>query len=874
MTTNTTNESKEPPTTCHPDPANDFSFSSLDDLPIPAPQQKQLSDDSNNNDEDFQSFAASAKSLDGNTSVKKGKENQPLTNSTTSIENVQGSNDVVNNDANSITSTVQEDKDSSSISVNNTDLNSSPNKSSPPSIDPSEHDNAKESNKRYVTPQDFTLNKVIGMGAFGKVLQVKNKQTSQILAMKVISKRLLRRKTSYVENVHAEREILTKVNHPFIVTMHCSFQTREKLFIIMDFLAGGELFLRLGKQGIFLEKTAKFYIAEIVLALEHLHSKGILHRDLKPENILMCTDGHICLTDFGLAKDFQWDNDSTEEDGRAVTICGTQEYMAPEMVARKGYGKAADWWSLGCISYEMLSGKPPFESRKGAKDLFRKIMKERVKMPVGATASACKLLKGMLNRDAMARFGAAKSTMFQVGGVTQVKQLDFFLGIDWVKLEKKEIEPPESLEVDNEDDLRHFYDEFTNMTLPRSVTEMSKDDFVPRRCASDAFRGFSFVQDEFVLPERSEERKHQYWNNIDEDGESQSECASSKFGDEEDVPLAANNTPTMSTQEYAIISSLDPTPENAEVPNNKKKRKKKKKKKATKNAEATAENNTDKTSESNAQGTDSSAPKDDATKTIPTDDENKAKDIPDTTDTTPSDSATPSPIPKESTQPSKPAPQSTSAWETVGTSKNKSIPTKPQQASSPWTTVGDDKKTGVKPVSQPMKSTPTSTPKPQPTWETVGKKTDRATKWSNEPTTSTQQQPYSRGSASPMTSTVTTSYTRPAFKNTSTASSGGNYASTPGSSDWRSHKIRPATERTRANLHNSPSSKETGDTWPTLGDFPQPPKSSTTTNNSSTVSHAKPLQGSWGSKKIGTSTSTSAATSNKVAPPSKNAWGR
>ena len=168
---------------------------------------------------------------------------------------------------------------------------------------------------RYVTPQDFDLLKVIGMGAFGKVLQVKNKQSSQVMAMKVISKRLLKRKdgkgggggattTSYIENVQAERNILMRVHHPFVVKMHCSFQTKEKLFIIMDFAAGGELFLRLGREGIFLEKDASFYLSEIILGVDHLHSLGILHRDLKPENILLCNDGHICLTDFGLAKDF------------------------------------------------------------------------------------------------------------------------------------------------------------------------------------------------------------------------------------------------------------------------------------------------------------------------------------------------------------------------------------------------------------------------------------------------------------------------------------------------------------------------------------------------------------------------------------------
>ena len=242
--------------------------------------------------------------------------------------------------------------------------------------------------------------------------------------MKVISKRLLKKKgDSMIENILIERNILKKIrNHPFIVTCHCSFQVKEKLFIIMDFLAGGELFLRLGKEGIFLEEQAAFYLAEIILALEHLHSQGILHRDLKPENILLGSDGHICLTDFGLAKDFGELND----DERALTICGTQEYMAPEMIARQGYGPGADYWSLGCICYEMLKGQPPFESRQGRKVLFSKIMSEKVKMPPGSSAAACKLLKGLLNRNVLARLGTARTTMFEVGGVAGLKQQPFF----------------------------------------------------------------------------------------------------------------------------------------------------------------------------------------------------------------------------------------------------------------------------------------------------------------------------------------------------------------------------------------------------------------------------------------------------------------
>jgi p70 ribosomal S6 kinase len=383
--------------------------------------------------------------------------------------------------------------------------------------------------KRFASPKDFELLKVIGMGAFGKVLQVRNKRDQQVLAMKVISKRLINRGSGYVENIRAERDILTRVKHPFVVRMYCSFQTTEKLFIIMDYLAGGELFLRLGREGIFLEKTASFYLAEIILALKHLHSRGILHRDLKPENILLGSDGHICVTDFGLAKDFgEAGFQDDGNDSRSFTIAGTNEYLAPEMVARQGYGRAADYWSLGILAFEMLQGDPPFRSKLGAKDLFRKIMTERVKMPSTATPAACKLLKGLLNRNPHQRWGVAKSTMFEVGGVSGLQQAEFFKGYDWDKLEKKEVEPPDIFEVSAADDTRHFHGEFTTMAIPRSVLIMAIDEYKPRRVESDHFRGFSFIQEDFDLPDRDEAEVDMYWNSVQRDALSESDCASSK----------------------------------------------------------------------------------------------------------------------------------------------------------------------------------------------------------------------------------------------------------------------------------------------------------------------------------------------------------
>lgn len=218
--------------------------------------------------------------------------------------------------------------------------------------------------------------------------------------------------------------------------------------------------------------------------------------------------------------------------------------MAPEMIARQGYGRAADYWSLGCIAYEMLSGRPPFESRQGAKALFIKIMTEKIKMPSGSSAAACKLLKGLLNRNVQARLGAAKSTMFEVGGVAGLKKVDFFTAIDWDKLVCKQIEPPAVFSIDHDCDVQYFHDEFTQMPLPRSVIDMSTESFQPRRVESEAFRGFSFIHDDFVLPERGIDEEQSYWESIEEDGESVSECASSKMGDE--VELLQSPPPSTS----------------------------------------------------------------------------------------------------------------------------------------------------------------------------------------------------------------------------------------------------------------------------------------------------------------------------------------
>jgi tRNA A-37 threonylcarbamoyl transferase component Bud32 len=229
--------------------------------------------------------------------------------------------------------------------------------------------------KRRLGPHDFELMRVVGQGAFGKVFQVRKRDTQEIFAMKVMRKdRILER--SHGEYVRAERDALTAVVHPYIVTLRYSFQTSQKLYLVLDFINGGHLFFQLYRAGTFSEQLAKLYTAELVLAVAYLHSQGFVHRDLKPENVLLDSEGHVKITDFGLAKG----NLSDAEGQRTNSFIGTMEYMAPEIIAGKGHGKAVDWWSVGILLYEMLCGMPPFRS-KSRPSLQKLILSAKVKFP-------------------------------------------------------------------------------------------------------------------------------------------------------------------------------------------------------------------------------------------------------------------------------------------------------------------------------------------------------------------------------------------------------------------------------------------------------------------------------------------------------------
>ncbi|POM78147.1 AGC protein Kinase [Phytophthora palmivora] len=338
--------------------------------------------------------------------------------------------------------------------------------------------------KRPVGPQDFDLLCVIGQGAFGKVIQVRHQPTDEILAMKIVSNKYIVQHNS-VSYLQAERDIMTKINHPFLISLRYAFQTKSNVYLVMPFVAGGELFHHLHKEGLLLESSAKFYAAEMVLALEHLHSKGIIHRDLKPENVLLGADGHIRLTDFGLAKEMADEGDSTS------TMCGTNEYMPPEMIRRKAYNQAVDWWALGALIYEMVTGYPPFR-HKNRKKLHHKILNEKLPLPKWLGPDTHSILKQLLERNVDKRLGSGKSTMFQVKGVQAIKKHAFFKGIDWGLLEQKKVQPPILPNVMSNTDTTYFSEEFTTQDVGRR----SRIDSGAGGDSKKLFARFSWVADD------------------------------------------------------------------------------------------------------------------------------------------------------------------------------------------------------------------------------------------------------------------------------------------------------------------------------------------------------------------------------------------
>ncbi|XP_064190971.1 ribosomal protein S6 kinase beta-2-like [Anguilla rostrata] len=329
-----------------------------------------------------------------------------------------------------------------------------------------------------VGPECFELLTVLGKGGYGKVFQVRKvqgSQTGKIFAMKVLRKAKIICNAKDTAHTRAEREILETVRHPFIVDLLYAFQTGGKLYLILECLIGGELFMQLEKEGIFMEDTACFYLGEITLALGHLHSNGIIYRDLKPENIMLNHQGHIKLTDFGLCKESIHDGSVTH------TFCGTIEYMAPEILMRSGHNRAVDWWSLGALMYDMMTGSPPFtaENRKKTID---KILKCKLSLPPYLTPDARDMIKRLLKKNSAQRLGSSKADC------GDIQKHPFFRHINWDDLLNKRVEPPYKPSLQSDEDVSQFDSRFT-----RQTPVDSPDDTSLSHSADHAFAGFTYV---------------------------------------------------------------------------------------------------------------------------------------------------------------------------------------------------------------------------------------------------------------------------------------------------------------------------------------------------------------------------------------------
>jgi serine/threonine protein kinase SCH9 len=306
--------------------------------------------------------------------------------------------------------------------------------------------------KRHVGPEDFQILKLIGKGTFGQVFQVRKKDTKRIYAMKVLSKKVIVQKKE-VQHTLGERNILVRTatsDSPFIVGLKFSFQTPTDLYLVTDYMSGGELFWHLQREGRFMENRAKFYIAELILALQHLHEHDIVYRDLKPENILLDARGHIALCDFGLSKANLADNATTN------TFCGTTEYLAPEVLLDEhGYTKMVDFWSLGVLVFEMCCGWSPFYA-EDTQQMYKNIAFGKVRFPRDALSSEGRsFVKGLLNRNPKHRLGAQRDA-------EELKEHPFFSDIDWDALAKKNVAPPFKPILKSEEDVSNFDPEFTN----------------------------------------------------------------------------------------------------------------------------------------------------------------------------------------------------------------------------------------------------------------------------------------------------------------------------------------------------------------------------------------------------------------------------
>lgn len=347
-------------------------------------------------------------------------------------------------------------------------------------------DDLEPGSQRQYSLNDFELIRVIGRGSYAKVLMVELKKTKRIYAMKVIKKALVTDDED-IDWVQTEKHVFeTASNHPFLVGLHSCFQTPSRLFFVIEFVRGGDLMFHMQRQRRLPEEHARFYAAEISLALNFLHCKGIIYRDLKLDNVLLDHEGHIKLTDYGMCKEGIRPGDTTS------TFCGTPNYIAPEILRGEDYGFSVDWWALGVLLYEMLAGRSPFDIAGASENpdqntedyLFQVILEKTIRIPRSLSVKAANVLKGFLNKNPADRLGCHSPEAF-----VEITGHQFFKSIDWDMLEQKQVPPPYKPRLDSDRDLANFPPEFTD----EPVHLTPDDPRVIEKIDQSEFEGFEYV---------------------------------------------------------------------------------------------------------------------------------------------------------------------------------------------------------------------------------------------------------------------------------------------------------------------------------------------------------------------------------------------
>ncbi len=334
-------------------------------------------------------------------------------------------------------------------------------------LDPNDHGPVARERKVF-RMSDFQIRETLGTGTFARVRLARHIMSESFYAIKILKKvDILRLKQ--VERTRSEIHILLRIDHPFIVALHGYFHDESRIFMVLDYIPGGEMFTRLRGQeyGRFSSYDTKFYLSELLLAIEHLHGLDIVYRDIKPENLLIMHDGHICLTDFGFAKVLGRDRHTSHTN----TVCGTPEYLAPEIIGGTGYGKSVDWWAFGILAFEMVAGYPPFYADTPFR-IYQRILdgdyskawpddEKHISYP-------CKMLiQGLLVQDRVKRLGGKQ-------GAADIKGHKFFSKENWHTTYAKQSTAPFLPELQNGGDCSHF-DNYPDSEEDYAVTLEGED---------------------------------------------------------------------------------------------------------------------------------------------------------------------------------------------------------------------------------------------------------------------------------------------------------------------------------------------------------------------------------------------------------------